>query len=518
MVIFCFASKFMTCKGGSTVRKKNLGQQSEHRVLVVDDDNGIIDSLSVIVRRLGYHFEGTNNPLEAIEKVKNESYSLLVLDFLMDPIQGDEVVKRIREFDTDLYILLLTGYKDTVPPLETIKSLDIQAYCEKSDNFDQLVLLIESAIKSVSQKKTIKTFKDGLKGILDSVPKIYQLQSIRKIIEEILMEILEFAHSKNAFILIDDFIGLSDNGKSFFKGVGKFDESIEKIMEMLDYQAMELIGYAKNKGYPVKTKKGIILPLNSNSGLVKTEGVIYLESNVYEDGIELLKIFSAQAATAINNVFLHSMVDAKSNELDRTYNELKQRYMDAVQALRLAVDAKDEYTRGHSDRVALYAAKIGQAFSLPSEDIDKLKAGGIFHDIGKIGTADDILLKTDKLNDKEYNEIKKHPIKGANILSVVSMFKEIVPLVLYHHERIDGKGYPYGIRGEEIPFLAKIISVADAFDAMTSDRKYRSKLHLDEAKRQLVLNSGTQFAPQIVDKFLRILDNFEPLHNEIEKL
>lgn len=500
------------------MRKKNVEQQSEYNIIVVDDDSGILDSLSVIIKRLGYRFEGINNPLDAIEKIKKEHYDLLVLDFLMDPIQGDEVVKRIRKFDTDLYILLLTGYKDAAPPLETIKALDIQAYCEKMDNFDQLVLLIESAIKSVSQKRIIKKFRDGLKRILDSVPKIYQLQSIGSIIEEILFEILTFVQSENAFILIDDFIELPNNKKSFFKGVGRYDKNLEDILGMLDYEALEAIGSAKTKGQATKLKQGVILPLNSKSTLVKTEGMIYLESDQYNDGMEFLEIYATQAATAISNVFLHSMVNDKSNELDRTYNELKQRYMDAVQALRLAVDAKDEYTRGHSDRVALYAVKIGQAFNLASEEIDKLKAGGIFHDIGKIGTADDILLKVDKLDDKEYMEIKKHPLKGSNILSAVSMFKDIVPLVMYHHERMDGRGYPNGIKGDEIPFLARIISVADAFDAMTSDRKYRSKLHLEEAKKQLALNAGTQFDPKVVEKFLIILEDFDSLHSEIDKM
>jgi len=500
------------------VRKKNIQKQSDYKIIVVDDDDGIIDSLSVIIKRLGYYFEGVNNPLEAIERIERENYDLLVLDFLMDPIQGDEVVKRIRQFNTDLYILLLTGYKDVAPPLETIKTLDIQAYCEKSDNFDQLILLIESAIKSISQKRTIKKIRDGLKRILDSVPKIYQLQSIGDIIKEILMEILKLVHSENAFILIDDFVGLSDNRKSFIKGVGKYDKSLEELLNMLDYQVMETIGIAKTKGQPVKLEQGVFLPLNSKSELVRTEGVIYLETDNYEDQIEFLEIYSTQAATAISNVFLHSMVNAKNNELEKTYNELKQRYLDAVQALRLAVDAKDVYTRGHSDRVAFYALKIGQAFNLSAEEIERLEAGGIFHDIGKIGTADDILLKTDKLNDWEYSEIKKHPIKGANILSAVSMFKEIVPLVLYHHERMDGKGYPYGIKGDEIPLLARIISVADAFDAMTSDRMYRSKLNLEEAKKQLILNAGTQFDAQVVEKFLVILEDFDSLQKEIDEM
>jgi len=499
------------------VRKKNIEKKSEYKIIVVDDDDGIIDSLSVIIKRLGYHFEGVNNPLEAIEKIERENYDLLVLDFLMEPIQGDEVVKRIRQFNTDIYILLLTGYKDVAPPLETIKSLDIQAYCEKSDNFDQLILLIESAIKSIYQKRTIKKFRDGLKRILDSVPKIYQLQSIGDIIKEILTEILKLVHSDNAFMLIDDFVGLSGNKKSFIKGVGKYDKSLEELLDMLDYQIMESIGIAKSKGRPVKLEQGVFLPLNNKSELVRTEGVIYLETDNYEEQLEFLEIYSTQAATAISNVFLHSMVNAKNSELERTYNELKQRYLDAVQALRLAVDAKDVYTRGHSDRVAFYAVKIGKAFNLPTEEIERLEAGGIFHDIGKIGTADDILLKTDKLTEWEYKEIKKHPIKGANILSAVSMFREIVPIVLYHHERIDGKGYPYGIKGDEIPFLAKIISVADAFDAMTSDRMYRAKLDLDAAKRQLVSNAGTQFDAQIVKKFMTILEDFNSLQKEIQE-
>lgn len=500
------------------MRKKNIEKKSEYRVIVVDDDEGIIDSLSVIINRLGYHFEGVSNPLKAIEIIEKGNYDLLVLDFLMDPIQGDEVVKRIREFNTDIYILLLTGYKDAAPPLETIKTLDIQAYCEKSDNFDQLILLIESAIKSISQKRTIKLFRDGLKRILDSVPKIYQLQSIGEIIKEILTEIINLVHSDNAFILIDDFVGLSDNKKSFIKGVGKYDKPLDEFLNMLDYHDMETIGLAKTIGQPVKVEQGVFLPLNSKSEMVKTEGVIYLETDNYEEQIEFLKIYSTQAATAISNVFLHSMVNAKNNELDRTYNELKQRYLDAVQALRLAVDAKDVYTRGHSDRVALYAVKLGKAFNLSEGELETLKAGGIFHDIGKIGTADDILLKTDKLNEREYLEIKKHPIKGAHILSAVSMFKDIVPLVLYHHERMDGRGYPHRIKGDEIPFLARIISVADAFDAMTSDRKYRSKLELEEAKRQLVSNAGTQFDAVVVEKFLEILDDFDVLQNEIEKV
>ena len=122
-----------------------------YRIIAVDDEEGIVDSLSIFLKRSGYDFVGITDPLEAIERVKNEHFDLMILDFIMSPIHGDKVVEEIRKFNKDLYILLLTGHKDLAPPLETIRRLDIQGYCEKSNKFDQLLLLIESGIKSISQ-------------------------------------------------------------------------------------------------------------------------------------------------------------------------------------------------------------------------------------------------------------------------------------------------------------------------------------------------------------------------------
>jgi putative nucleotidyltransferase with HDIG domain len=231
--------------------------------------------------------------------------------------------------------------------------------------------------------------------------------------------------------------------------------------------------------------------------------------------MKLLEIYAKQAASAINNAYMHSIVNIKNDELNATYAELKKRYMDTIETLRLTVDAKDFYTRGHSDRVSYYATKIGEAMGLSEDEIELLKIGGVFHDIGKIGTNDDILLKNSRLDDNEYAEIKKHPIKGANILSAMSMFKDAVPLVRYHHERYDGRGYPDGLAGEEIPLLARIISVADAFDAMTSDRIYRTKMELSRAIDQLIQGKDTQFDGKIVNVFLKCLDEYDIMQAEL---
>ncbi|MFZ5975271.1 MAG: HD domain-containing phosphohydrolase [Bacillota bacterium] len=478
-------------------------------IMVIDDEQGIIDSVSALLQRNGYAGKGFINPMDGLEELSRNHYDLLILDYFMQPLHGDAVVEMIRKTNKELYILLLTGHKDLAPPLSTIKALDIQAYCEKSDRLDQLLLLVESGIKSIAQMRTIQKFRDGLNSILGAVPKIYQLQPIGNILEEILQQILPLVNSKDAFILIDDLAESGNANKSIFRGIGMYHVPINRFTEMLDPVMMENIGFARTNGEMLEMESGTIFPLENE--YLNSIGVIYVEGKHSSEGAQLLALYASQAASSINNAFLHSLVNIKNDELNHTYAQLKTRYMDTIEVLRLAVDAKDVYTRGHSDRVAYYAMKIGQTLSLSGSDLENLRIAGYFHDIGKIGTSDDILLKSESLDRNEYEEIKKHPLKGAHILSAVSMFQDVVPLVRQHHERIDGKGYPDGLKGKEIHYLARIISLADAFDAMTSDRHYRSQLSLEDAKQQLKQGAGTQFDAELVKLFLELLQTDEEM-------
>lgn len=337
---------------------------AKYKILAVDDEQGIIDSLEIFLKRAGYEFKGVNNPEEAIELVKNEHFDLMLLDFIMTPFHGDQVVEKIREFNNQLYILLLTGHKDLAPPLETIKRLDIQGYCEKSDKFDQLLLLIESGIKSIKQMYEIKRINNEL--------------------------------------------------------------------------------------------------INSNEALEKA-------------------------------------------------------YLESIEILRHTVEAKDTYTRGHSERVSKYSVLIGRYLGLDEKDLKTLEIGGLFHDIGKIGITDSILQKEERLTDDEYSEIKNHPSIGAKILSSATMFQEIIPIVKYHHEKYDGNGYPQGLKGEEIPYLARIAAVADSFDAMTSKRGYRDVLDFEYVRNEFIRCRGTQFDPDIAKVFVNIIDNHSEEILEIQE-
>ena len=346
--------------------RKNMitAESNGYKIIVVDDEQGIVDSLSIFLKRPGYDFTGLTNPLEAIERVRNEHFDMMILDFMMDPIHGDEVVEEIRKFNKDLYILLLTGHKDLAPPLETIKRLEIQGYCEKSDKFDQLLLLIESGIKSIEQMNTIKTINKQL-------------------------------HDKN--------------------------------------------------------------------------------------------------------------------------EELERAYLDTIGILRQTVEAKDPYTRGHSDRVSEYSVLIGKKLGLDEKTLHILKIGGLFHDIGKIGIPDSILLKESKLSDEEYSQIKNHPMIGVHMLGDAAIFTDILPIVKHHHERYDGRGYPSQLVGDDIPYVARIAAVADTFDAMTSKRSYRDSLPIDVVRAEIERCSGTQFDPNIAKVFLDIMDNDFDLIREIQE-
>ncbi len=337
---------------------------NNYKIIAVENDNNISHALSKTILASQYSLKKFENLEEAYKVLKIEKFDILILDYSINSEKKFEILKKIRELDEDLYIILVISSRISQVTLKKLKTIVIQGYCEKNDKLNQLPLFIESAIKSIDQMKTIKNI---------------------------------------------------------------------------------------------------------------------------------------------------------NNELLKSKEQLEKAYLESIETLRYTVEAKDNYTRGHSDRVSQYSVLIGLNLGLSPFDLKTLRIGGLFHDIGKIGISDSILLKNGKLTEEEYNEIKKHPIIGKNILSNAEIFKDIIPIVLYHHERYDGKGYPYGLADKDIPLLARIVSVADAFDAMTSKRSYRNELSLDFVKEEIRSKIGTQFDPIVATTFLDILNNEHRLISEIHK-
>jgi len=199
---------------------------------------------------------------------------------------------------------------------------------------------------------------------------------------------------------------------------------------------------------------------------------------------------------------MEELVEERTAGLQQAYRILKKSHMDSVKVLAEAIDAKDPYTRGHSDRVKRMSLAIARQMGFSEEKLENLEYGALLHDIGKIGIKDEILRKQSSLSSEEYQHIRKHPLIGVKILEGVDFFKHKIPMIRHHHEHFDGSGYPDGLAGEAIPLEARIISLPDAFDAMTSTRPHRGIMPLQDVLAELERHKGKQFDPQILEIFL----------------
>lgn len=207
------------------------------------------------------------------------------------------------------------------------------------------------------------------------------------------------------------------------------------------------------------------------------------------------------------NMLLAKRVEDSTKNLTQLYKDLQATYMRTVKVLAQAIDARDHYTHSHSENVAKYAMLIATEMALSAKEIETISRACELHDLGKIGIGDSILVKNGPLTDEEWKEIRKHPSIGAQILEPLTFLSDVIELVRQHHEHYDGKGYPEGRRGEDIRLGARIINLADAYEAMRSARSYRKiPLTKEAAVEEIKKHSGTQFDPQVVDAFLRVLD------------
>ena len=222
-----------------------------------------------------------------------------------------------------------------------------------------------------------------------------------------------------------------------------------------------------------------------------------------------LRIFSKDELGKLTESFngMSELITQQREELFKYTQELEEAYISNLRVLAVAIDARDPYTLGHSARVALNSLMIGEEMGLKKNELEELEIASLFHDVGKLKTPDSILFKGRSLDSAEYVEMKHHPEDGAEILRKVKSLEKYVAPVRHHHEYYNGKGYPDGLDGEEIPLYAAIISIADTFDAMTSTRPYRKAQSKAEALKELEKGAGKQFHPDLVRAFLKVMEN-----------
>jgi GAF domain-containing protein len=250
---------------------------------------------------------------------------------------------------------------------------------------------------------------------------------------------------------------------------------------------------------------GIVAPLRTPSGILGTLFIGFAEPGApSQDRLRLTTTIANHAAQALHRLRLHEQTLEQAASLAVALGNLEESYQATLLALSAALDARDRETEGHSQRVTKLALAIGRELKLSPEELTSLERGALLHDVGKIGISDNILRKTGPLTQQERELMHQHPILGYNMLKGIPFLQDALPVVLYHQEMWDGSGYPEGLRGSQIPLGARIFSVADTYDAMTSTRPYRKALSHEEAVREITRCRGTQFDPLVVDAFLEL--------------
>ncbi|MBI5234168.1 MAG: HD domain-containing protein [Deltaproteobacteria bacterium] len=389
--------------------------------------------------------------------------------------------------------------KCTVPNINIAKGISRQV----STALDEARLFRESTDRAVELSHKIETIT-----IMHEIDKnILSTLKSEEILDTVIRLLVKIIPCDRATIVVVDrerggFIYQAGFGTDLPKGVFVPFSNTSGTMVIETGQAQYVADLLKEKN-PLPIEKTLMqegfvthlrMPISIKNDVVAILTVGAKKRGAFtQDTIATLDSLASQVGIALEN--------------SRLVSNLQALFINTIKALSNAIDAKSPWTKGHSERVTNYAVAIGSAMGLSLKTLDDLRIAGLLHDIGKIGTYDEILNKPDKLTDKEYEIMKNHPARGAEVLEPIKELRHIVPWIKYHHETYDGKGYPDGLKGTEIPLEARILSVADTFDSMTAERPYRPTPGFENAIMELKKFSNIQFDPEVVDVFIKLRKN-----------
>lgn len=482
----------------------------KEKILIIDDEEDTRRVATEALKEKTYQVVAATGSSKVIERIE-EHFDLLLTDPRLLEMNGLNLLQRIKDIQPDVSIIIMTT-GDVKENFLRYFQLGIKGFILKPFTSEELLECVEKTLEEnrmIKEKIRIKVMNP-----LFEISKVF-LQEIN--LHDVLQLILLIAKRETdadvvSLMLIDEKTGELSIAAS--KGLPQ--EIIESTTKKIGER---IAGWVAEMKEPLFLSEGVYIDPWIKKAMVKTElssaicnpllrrnkviGVLNLskmqgKAPFTQSDLELITVLCGQAAVIVDNKLLFEEVNRKTIELEEAH-------FDSIKALAEALETKDVYTMGHSDRTMNYAMAIAERLGLSKKEREALKYAAIFHDVGKIGVREDILNKPGKLTEDEYGEMKKHPEMGAEIIKHIKFLAPVVPLIYYHHERYDGTGYPTGLKGEAIPTGARIVAVLDAYDAMTTDRPYRSTPGKEKAIAELKRCSGTQFDPKVVDAFLDVL-------------
>ena len=513
-------------------------------LLVVDDEAEIRDLLEETLSDEGFRVDTAEDVPDALEKLRHTDFDLLITDVLMPGGSGLDMLREVKRIRPHIATVVMTGHADT--------DTAIQALREKVDDFVQKPFTLEElfhsvrvglAAKGVSkvQSQTLQALHRKstelarertslavqIREATDQVGRFKQeltrnSESLSTVsdLSKVITSVLDLDKALNLCLAL-----LSQRLQVKRSSIMLYDH-LSDSLEVVAVRGMdtELIGQRQAigegvAGFVAKTRQPILVDDIREDGRFDTSRADMYETGsfmsaplIFQD--ELLGIINTNDRASgelfdrsdldVLNTIARQLATAIANA--RLYDNLKENSIRMVEALANTLEAKDVYTCGHSERVTEYGVRLGSAVGLPKDQLDTLRFGGLLHDIGKIGVPEEILRKPGRLTDEEYTIVQQHPVIGERIIGALDFLTDVRTVVRHHHERHDGNGYPDGLPSAQVTVLPKVLSIADAFDAMTSERSYRSAKSIDDALAEVRRCGGSQFDPAMVGTFLQLFE------------
>lgn len=497
----------------------------KEKILFVDDEEGILDVASEYFRIKGYRVFTASNGVEALAVLEKEQIDCCFTDINMPVMDGLELAENIHKKDNTIPVIIMTGFPSLENTIRTLKN-GVVDFLIKPINLNQLELSLQRVlsqqhlfVENILLKKEVES-KARIEALnLELFQKIEDLQTLNRIMNDfsaissstdVFERLVQMANeitnaSESVFYIINEAVT-----KPFAVAAAMDAENISVpspfdlinisnripssiIMDVANDKLPLLVSDGESTGKSSDTvESAMIAPLTIRKKIFGVLATINVKgcSRFTEKELYYLSFMTHHAAFAIENLAL--------------YENIYENLFSTIYAFVKAIGAKDSYTEQHSNRVTAIAKVLAQKIGCNSEELDILNTAGLLHDIGKIGIRDEILLKPGRLTDDEFNIIKTHSVIGANIVGQLGLWEREQQIIRCHHERYDGTGYPDGLRAEEIPFLARILSVADVYDALASDRTYRKKMDEDQILKIIEDGKSKFFDPYVIKIFFEL--------------
>jgi response regulator RpfG family c-di-GMP phosphodiesterase len=488
------------------------------RILVVDDERVIREILAEFLALEGFAVQTVEDGEKALDELRLRPYDLLITDLKMPRLSGLQLLERIEAERLGVLTVLMTGFGTVETAIEAMKK-GAYDYLLKPFKVEEVIHVVERAL----YRQRLQTENIRLREAL-TIYRVSEAVALSHDIEHILDVVLRAAidevKADIATIHLRD--PRSDAYQERVKVVAADaarehapTPSFVALAEQFATNTPILAHSGKASRFfddrePTDLASFAAVPLQVRGALVGVLNVFsFTPGKKFDEGHrKMLAVLASRAASAIDNARLYVELRASNDSLRVANTSLEEMFQQTVAGFAQALEESDRYTHGHSTRVAVYSEILARGLTLPDAEIRRVVQAGMMHDVGKIGVRYDMLNKPGKLTPEEVAVFREHPEKGKRILEPVPCLHGLIDGCWCHHEWFDGGGYPRGLRGQDIPLVGRVVAIADAYDAMTSDRAYRRALPHEVAVGEIERCAGTQFDPELAQAFVALIERW----------